>query len=202
MAVSLVISVFIYWSVAIAFTLVEVWDKPKWFLKYKVRMEDAPLKITGQAVVRIISVVSLNQVIGLVISYYLFKLKYSTGFVQPRVPTLTRFLFEWVVFFLIRETMFYYSHRWLHSKLMYKHIHKRHHEWQSPISIATIYCHPFEHLLSNLLPIVAGPIVMHSHNLVSYLWVLYAYLLALSDHCGYDFPWILTPFFHNYHHMM
>ncbi|KPM06166.1 hypothetical protein QR98_0046390 [Sarcoptes scabiei] len=42
---------------------------------------------------------------------------------------------------------------------------------------------------------------MHSHRLTYYLWVLYATLLTLSDHCGYHFPFTLPPIFHDFHHL-
>ena len=40
--------------------------------------------------------------------------------------------------------MFFYSHRALHSRGLYKTIHKTHHEWTAPISLIAIYAHPVE----------------------------------------------------------
>ena len=38
--------------------------------------------------------------------------------------------------------------RLFHTPALYKHIHKKHHEWIAPISIAASYAHPLEHLVS------------------------------------------------------
>ena len=38
--------------------------------------------------------------------------------------------------------------RLLHHRLLYKHMHKIHHEWQAPIAMAANYAHPIEHILT------------------------------------------------------
>jgi len=72
------------------------------------------------------------------------------------IPTFFQFVKDWIVFLLLREISFYYSHRLLHHQMIYKFIHKKHHEWTSPIALATFYCHPFEHFLVNLVPAILG----------------------------------------------
>lgn len=44
---------------------------------------------------------------------------------------------------LVYEIIFYYSHRLLHHRSIYRYIHKIHHEWTAPVSITAIYCHWF-----------------------------------------------------------
>lgn len=34
-----------------------------------------------------------------------------------------------------------------HHRALYKHIHKRHHEWKKPMAVNTEYAHPVEHLV-------------------------------------------------------
>jgi methylsterol monooxygenase len=75
---------------------------------------------------------------------------------SPQIPTIDRIVKDWIVFVLLREFGFYYSHRLLHHPSIYKYIHKKHHEWQTPIAITAIYCHPFEHVFGNLLPAFLG----------------------------------------------
>lgn len=133
-----------------------------------------------------------------------FKYGYLTHYisVNRNVPTLSRFALEWTFFLLCREASFYYSHRLLHHPLFYAKIHKQHHEWQTPIALSALYCHPIEHVASNILPAIVGPVLMNSHTLVMHLWLLYVITLSLNHHSGYHFPLVpFSPIFHDFHHL-
>ena len=67
------------------------------------------------------------------------------GFVHNSAPTVLDFVAKMIIFILIEDTGFYWLHRLLHHKAIYKHIHKVHHQYKdATIGIASEYAHPVE----------------------------------------------------------
>ena len=90
--------------------------------------------------------------------------------------------------------------RLLHHPKLYRYIHKVHHEWTAPVSIVSIYAHPLEHVMSNLIPIYLGPLLMGSHLFVQWLWLFIAIFNTTHTHSGFHLPFMPSSEAHDYHH--
>jgi len=102
-------------------------------------------------------VVLLNEALAIPLAIASFRFNEWNGRVYEReLPSLPYAIASFVFFIICREISFYYSHRLLHHPLLYKHIHKKHHIWTSPVAIAATYAHPVEHVVSNVIPLILG----------------------------------------------
>eukprot|EP00730_Choanoeca_flexa_P014556 TRINITY_DN6406_c0_g1_i2.p1 TRINITY_DN6406_c0_g1~~TRINITY_DN6406_c0_g1_i2.p1 ORF type:complete len:341 (+),score=45.10 TRINITY_DN6406_c0_g1_i2:90-1025(+) len=129
------------------------------------------------------------QPLSLYLLYPIFQRNNSMT-VEPmnmNVNSLAVVAMQLVVSILINDALFYWSHRLLHHKLLYKRFHKQHHEYNGTIGIAAEYASPLEQLLSNQGPTILGPILtgMHLHVWMVYLaWRLWR---TYETHSGLSF---------------
>jgi sterol desaturase/sphingolipid hydroxylase (fatty acid hydroxylase superfamily) len=66
-----------------------------------------------------------------------------------------------LAFIAIEDTIFYFGHRGLHTRWLFRHVHFRHHRFRIVRSHVAEYAHPLENLL-NLVALFAGPIALGS----------------------------------------
>ena len=74
-------------------------------------------------------------------------------------------------FFAIEDFYFYWVHRGLHHKRVYKYIHKVHHEHTHPFGITAEYAHPAETLLLGVGTLL-GPLLFARHMVTLWAWLL------------------------------
>ena len=108
------------------------------------------------------------------------------------------------------DFVFYWTHRLLHWRVLYPHIHKIHHTYKTTVSITSEYAHPIEYIFSNLAPSGAGPFLLgyRMHCLTVFAWYVVRMSETLDGHGGYEFSWSpfrLIPFsgsseYHDWHH--
>ncbi|XP_063673827.1 fatty acid hydroxylase domain-containing protein 2-like [Bolinopsis microptera] len=183
------------------FLLCDITGHPTWLLKYKV--QDAKNQpVDRKRLWSCIRTAAFNLgVVSPVFTLVFYKASQWNGsYHKGDLPTFNRFLLEFLVFNIVEEIFFYYSHRILHHPKLYARFHKKHHEWTAPIGITSIYCTPLEMVVSNLFPIALGPFLMQSHLFVTWIWfglVLFSTTLA---HGGYHVPFLFSPEAHDYHH--
>ena len=52
---------------------------------------------------------------------------------------------------VVEDFGFFWSHRILHHPFLYKHLHKKHHEYDTPFSITAEYSNIIEYIFGNLV---------------------------------------------------
>ncbi|XP_050040095.2 fatty acid hydroxylase domain-containing protein 2-like [Dermacentor andersoni] len=196
-----VLTVGSYWFLGLLFLVADTSKAFSWMRRYKVQATET--KPTAQSLVPVVRQVVFNQVfVQLPINVLFYWVKDLRGFDQSlSLPPLSRAVAHFACFVAIEEALFYYSHRLLHHRLLYQRFHKKHHEWTAPVAITAVYCTPVEHLLSNVLPVVVGPVVLGSHLSVHWLWAVLTAPYGVIVHSGYHLPLLPSPQMHDFHHL-
>eukprot|EP00897_Mesotaenium_endlicherianum_P001631 jgi/Mesen1/1496/ME000132S00437 len=143
----------------------------------------------------------------MILSYPVFKyMGFSSSLPLPSWKTVVGQIGS---YFIIEDFVFYWGHRLLHTKFLYKHIHSVHHEYATPFGLTSEYAHPLEILFLGFATIL-GPAITGPHLLTLWLWMSIRVLETVEAHSGYDFPWSPSNFlplyggahFHDYHHRL
>lgn len=192
----------VFWGSNALFLLVDITGKPSFITRFRIQTDKNspvdPVKLRHAVLTVLFNqfFVSGPMVVG--IQYLMSRWGDPCG---PVLPTFHRGLLEIAFCALVEEVFFYYSHRLFHHPALYKHVHKQHHEWTAPIGVVSIYAHPLEHVLSNMMPAVMGPMLLGSHLSTTSLWYCLAFLSTNISHSGYHLPLLPSPEFHDYHHL-
>ncbi|TKS83132.1 Fatty acid hydroxylase domain-containing protein 2 [Collichthys lucidus] len=191
-----------FWGLNIMLMMVDSTGKPSFITRYRIQMDKNnpvdPAKLRHAVKSVMFNYVCISGPMVLA-AYCLMNLRRDPC--GPELPTFHWALLELAVCAIVEEVMFYYSHRLFHHPSLYKHYHKQHHEWTAPIGVVAIYAHPLEHVFSNTLPVMAGPIILGSHLSTTTLWYCLALVSTSISHCGYHLPFLPSPEFHDFHHL-
>ena len=112
-----------------------------------------------------------------------------------------------LLFVYLDDFLYYGFHRLMHRRWWFKRVHGKHHRIYTPWAITGNYMHPFEYVMTGTIMLV-GPLLLGSHLLTIWLWVVFRQWEAAEGHCGYAVPWSPTRFLpfsdsslhHDFHH--
>lgn len=126
------------------------------------------------------------------------------------MPSVGKFVLQLLFCSICEDFTFYWSHRMLHTKWLYQHVHKIHHRHINTVFVASQSAHPLEFVFGNIVPAAVGVLILgpKMHFVTVIGWFIVRNLETLDGHCGYEFSWSpfrVLPFktgygYHVYHH--
>ena len=184
-----ILSLIVYWAYGTFWLLIDYYQ-----ITIFARLQPIKTNRTN-SVLNCVKVVLINQVGVLLPTIYILDYGSQIDF-SIELPSATEIFIQLIQVFIAGEIFYYYMHRCLHHKLIYRHIHKIHHEYITPIGIASLYCHPIEMLVGNTLTLIGPLYLFNVHGYVLYLGIILGFFESVADHAGYD----TKGNFHDKHH--
>jgi lathosterol oxidase len=109
-----------------------------------------------------------------------------------------------IVLFVAVDAGLYYSHRLLHHRALFRHVHRWHHRFVAPTLFTTTAVHPIEFLVFEAV-LIAPALIVPVHVGVYVVVIAYTYLIGMIDHSGIRLRWRLPLHadnrFHDDHHV-
>lgn len=119
----------------------------------------------------------------------------------------------WVSLFLItfgHDTYFYWTHRMMHSRKLFRFFHRHHHMSHNPSPFTAFSFSVAEAVLNGLF-VPVWILIVPTPTLVVFLFTTYSIVLNAVGHCGYEvfparkdgrplLPWLITVTHHDLHH--
>ncbi|URE45168.1 HLH [Musa troglodytarum] len=175
------------------------------FSKYKIQKKSNTSEAQEKCIVRLVLYHVCVNLPVMLVSYPTFRFMGLRSSLP--LPHWSVIISQIIFYFILEDFVFYWGHRTLHTKWLYKHVHSIHHEYATPFGLTSEYAHPAEILFLGFATVV-GPALTGPHLFTLWLWMILRVLETVEAHSGYHFPWSPSNFlplyggadFHDYHH--
>lgn len=108
-----------------------------------------------------------------------------------------KMIFDIICSIYMTDFFFFFSHRIMHSRYLYKWSHKVHHELKDPIGFGALYNHWFDYIFAGMLPAIYPQIILSSHYYTSIIWIILATTnVVFVSHGGFN----IQDKYHYFHH--
>lgn len=124
-----------------------------------------------------------NMVISSVGFFYVFPLLERYHLHEQEIR-LSAELWKFAFMLFLSDTMFYWSHRVLHIPMVYRIVHKTHHEHTSPVAWSSFFVHPVELIVTWLFVFLLPALFVRIHAMTFTIYVTTLILSLVKSHCG------------------
>lgn len=197
-----------FFYAAIGFLIFYVWRRRSW-LAYKIQQrfpktDDYKREIFYSALTSVIFAGMGRLFLGTSLrqytQFYTDIQEYGWGYLFLSLPLTI----------LIHDTWFYWTHRLMHHRSIYRYTHRVHHLSVNPSPWAAYSFHPLEAILeAGIVPVLLIVMPLHPITFFGFITVMLAF--NVYGHLGYElFPpavyrhplgrWLNTSVYHNLHH--
>lgn len=119
-------------------------------------------------------------------------------------------LLSFLATLVVHDTYFYWMHRLVHHKKLFRHVHKVHHLSTNPTPLAALAFHPYEALFeAGIIYVLVFTFPLHGYTIAAFLFFMFAY--NVYGHMGWEIvpkrvrngwvgKWFNTSTHHNAHH--
>lgn len=104
------------------------------------------------------------------------------------LPPWYIFIFQALGTVLVHDTCFYWGHRLLHIRFLFRTVHKLHHKIRTPYPSTGSFVHPIEYLLTYMAPFGLIGLCFGFHAISICLGIILINIHNVHDHCGYSYP--------------
>lgn len=154
--------------------------------------------------------IAIFALVPLLILHYPFIARHTTFYTKIQQHGWLYFFLAFPLMFLIHDTYFYWMHRLMHHKKLFRIFHLVHHKSTNPSPWAAYAFHPLEALIeAGIFVVFLFTLPIHSLHLFIFFFLMIVY--NVYGHLGYElYPknfhksrfgkWINTSVSHNQHH--
>jgi len=91
-------------------------------------------------------------------------------------------LWQVPVIYVLSDVIFFTLHRLAHTRWLYRHVHRIHHEFESPVPESSLYAHPAEHLLVNAATVGIPLRLVRADPILMGCWIAGASMNVVVTH--------------------
>lgn len=201
----------VFWLLNGFLIFIEAYDFPC-IDQYRLQKSKKKLRLQNDMVQLIIKATIRNQITTIFLTPLLYYILTYFGHIElyGERPPWSTILFQLTLFILSEDAIFYWTHYLLHTRWLYKHIHKQHHIFKQPTGVVSVLSHPIENLQNQVSVWFMPALLKEKHIFTLCLWIVIRVYQTVNAHCGYNFPyfttqywfpWVMSgPLAHDYHH--